>query len=182
MTPEQAALQFRSSLSRLLKSFAQKAPHIFHAYVERHFDTGGNVDPASVTWSKSTRLAARSGKLARSFIPGQEGNLWKVTVDDSGLTIRLGSSLKYASIHEGKKGEKVFISTKGRMHLYFWAMYAKTKNPFFRIMALSVKKKGGVTIEKRPYFAEAVQQFHEQEIPRLAADIFATLKQSFALQ
>jgi hypothetical protein len=180
-TPQQLASTFRTALSQLLKSFAQKAPHIFHAYIERHFDEGGQQDDASLTWRRSDKLAARTGRLTRSFIPNQPGSLFRVTIGDGGLFIQLGTSVPYAGVNEGTKGEKVFIASKGRMHKMFFARYMATGNPFFRTLALSVKKRGGVTIPKRPYFSEAVRQFHEREIALLASDIFATLKQSFGL-
>ncbi len=171
---------FRRDLPRILKQAAQKAPFIFHAYVEQFFDEGGQQSLSEVTWSKSQFLAARSGRLTRSFIPNQRDSIFKVDVSSAGVRIRLGTAVPHAAVHEGPAGSSVFLASRGRMHKYFWAQYAKSKNRFFKVMALSVQKRGGVTIPKRPFFATAVQRFQAEGLPRLLDDLFQAFRLVFS--
>jgi hypothetical protein len=62
-----------------------------------------------------------------------------------------------------------FIASKGNMHKYFWAKFAETKQPYFKNIALSVKKKGGVNIPARPYFNPAVDRLRNDT--KFATDI-----------
>jgi phage gpG-like protein len=176
---QQKVAAFKVDLKRTLKAAAQKAPLLFHAYVEQFFDEGGEQSLESITWSRSQFLAARSGRLTRSFIPNQRDSIFQVDVSDDRLRIRLGTAVPYAAVHEGPAGSSVFIASRGRMHKYFWAQYAKSKNPFFKVMALSVQKRGGVTIPKRPFFANAVARFQAEGLPRLLEDVFSAFRLAF---
>lgn len=88
----------------------------------------------------SSKKLRSSGKLRESFIKDKE-----IKKD-----IIYKSKLRYALIQE--KG--AFIKSRGKMHKYFWAKYFETKNEEFKIIALSVLKKGGVNIPARPYAKE----------------------------
>ena len=73
------------------------------------------------------------------------------------VTGKFGTSLPYASIQE-YGGE---VKSKGRMEKFMWAMFLETKNIFWKILALAVKKKGGINIKARPYFFKSIDQINE---------------------
>jgi hypothetical protein len=55
------------------------------------------------------------------------------------------------------------------MAQFFWAKYYTTKQPYFKRLALSVEKKGGVNIPARPYFNPAVDRLRNDT--KFASDI-----------
>jgi len=65
------------------------------------------------------------------------------------------------------------------MHKFFWAQYAKTKQQFYKIIALSVMKKGGVNIKKRAYFDNATAAFQSDAIPRISAEVLERVRAIF---
>lgn len=169
-----------AAVQALLKDAAQRAGYGLQAYIGAEMGLGKVSDdwrqgkqgavafPATeTTWSKSQKLTTRTGKLYKSFAPNNSNNIFVVDTGDGKLLIKYGTRLIYAGVQENGG----FIKSQGRMHLWFWAQYQKTHNEFFKIMALSVKKKGGVTIPARPYFAPGVERFQREGMPLLLKDI-----------
>ena len=156
----------------------EELPFHIAASIQSNMGTGDKAyDKMKATWSASQQLQHRGsngGGLANSF-GGGKNSTTKITFDNYSVKATIGSALPYAKIHE----EGGFIAAKnykvtrsGRkipaMAAYFWAMYFKSNksNPFFRTMALSVTKKGGVTIPARPYFDQSIKalQKHYDEV------------------
>jgi phage gpG-like protein len=130
--------------------------------------SGAKAFPAEkATWSKQKQLRVRSGRLFRSLGPNDANNITTVQVSDGKAALLYGTRLVYASIHETGG----FIASKGKMDKWFWAQYKKTSNSFFKIMALSVRKRGGVTIPARPFFNNGVQAFQREGLPLLLEDL-----------
>lgn len=108
-----------------------------------------------------------SGALAASF---SEGAKTKISGGDMKVTFK--SNLPYATVHE----EGMFIKatpttdSKGRptykMAQYFWGKFSEKQETHFKIIALSVMKKGGVNIKARPYIDKAVKHFEDNGIQR----------------
>jgi len=165
------AKEIRKALVRALKLFEKayeiELPLEIQAYIgaemgagkvsQSYLEGGATAFPKSEeTWSSGSRLKLKSGRLLQSFNPKSPDSLSGMTGSyKNKLKYNIGSGLIYAGIQESGG----FIKSKGRMHKYFWAMYAKYNNPFHKIMALSVKKKGGVNIKARPYFNPAIDKF-----------------------
>ena len=117
-------------------------------------------------FSDSSKLRSQSGKLADSFRMKQfmkvaansdTKGVTSFSYNNGVVTGKFGTSLPYASIQE-YGGE---VKSKGRMEKFMWAMFLETKNIFWKILALAVKKKGGINIKARPYFFKAIDQINE---------------------
>lgn len=132
----------------------------FNKYFKRMRGSVGNLgETETFTTSSTDKLNVRSGKLSKSLVPNNENNIFKMNYQNGKLKVEFGSSLPYAKIHE----EGGFIKTKGKMEGWFWYRYAKTGNPFMRIMALAVRKNGGVNIPERPYFEKGLKDFFDSK-------------------
>lgn len=168
-TVEDKVIAVIRAIPSIMTEAAQEISEDFAAYIDAQMQQS-KIAPFS--FNSSDRLFSNSpvGGLADSFRTDS-----KVSVSGSGVTGTLQSEKPYANIHNVGG----FIASKGNMHRYFWAQYAKTKQQFFKIIALSVIKNGGVTIRKRAYFDNAIADFQERGIPRISADIIARVKQIY---
>lgn len=142
-------------LKPIISDSLQKFPFVMQGYIGREMEFRGKAE--RIAPSTSTKLATYSGALFRSFSRGADGNIYKVNNNGGIFELEYGSSLPYAKIQEYGG----FIKSKGNMHKYFWARFAETKIPYFKNLALHVKKAGGVTIPARPYFNPAVEKFKQ---------------------
>jgi phage gpG-like protein len=95
--------QFRERMARIesrviseMNAFAEEALYLFHAYVEENFNQGRRPGPKS----HSDKLYVDTGALTQSFIPGRPGSLAKVERTAEGNRSRLGTTIRYAAIHE----------------------------------------------------------------------------------
>ena len=129
-------------------------------------------------------LNLRTGRLWRSLSPDgltqdQKREL-KISKDGS-FEYTIESLLPYAEIHDtggfikatpvtvirkfnpnakNKVGGATRFQTF-QMARYFWAMFFKHGNTFYRAMALHVHNKGGITIKATKYFTKAVKEFRK---------------------
>jgi hypothetical protein len=85
---EQRRRRMLGALPALLKNAAQRVPFQFQVLVEKHFERGSL--PKGVR-STSSRLHVNTGRLARSIVPQQEGNLTEITATSTGITVQVGS-------------------------------------------------------------------------------------------
>jgi len=157
-------------LPEWLKSFGFEAVVAFRGYMGAEMGeaaasgswkagkSGDAFPDKSATWSNSAVLRTKTGQLLNSFNPGNNYTATEIKPEGYKLNLTIGSRLPYAGAHE----TGAFIATKGRMHKWFWAKYMSSNNPFFKIMALSVMKRGGVLIKSRPYFAPALSKFQNE--------------------
>lgn len=146
-----------AQLPTMLAEIGQTIPVEITALIQSHFNVGAATrDPSNATWSTSDQLN-HFKTLANSFMSGAPGSLTEIKADENGLTANIGSAIPYAQIQE----EGGFVQSKGSMHKYFWAMFYKTNNSFFKVMALSAKTLGGVNIPARPYFAPALKEYED---------------------
>jgi hypothetical protein len=172
----------QAAVNGLLKAAIQRAGYGLQAYIGAEM-TGRPVDdswrtakpqsgvqafPATkTTWSNSKKLRVGTGRLFKSLAPNSPDNISTIQVSDGKVALLYGTRVVYAAIHESGG----FIANKGKMDKWFWAQYKQTKNEFFKIMALSVRKKGGVTVKARPYFNPGVEAFRREGLPLLLQDI-----------
>lgn len=152
-----------------------KLPLNISAFIQGEMNVGDSAyDKLKATWSESQQLThrgggAEGGGLAQSFGNGENSGT-VVTQDGYRISATIGSKLPYASIHETGgfiPATKMKTTAGGRsipkMSAFFWAMWfaSNQSNPFFKTMALAVKKNGGVTIKARPYFDPAMKAMEE---------------------
>lgn len=145
--------QLENELKPLINNELLRFPFVMQAFIGTQMVNTGLK--SRIAPSTNAKLEINSGKLFRSFSRGAVGNIHKVTVNGGLYQLEYGSSLPYAAIQEYGG----FIRSKGKMHKFFWAKFAETKQAYFKNLALHVEKKGGVTIPKRPYFEPALQRF-----------------------
>lgn len=182
MAQEQAFTLPQNAINGLLKDALQRAAYGLQAYIGAEMNggkpddswrtgapkSGAKAFPATkTTWSKEKQLRVQRGRLFKSLAPNSPDNISTIQVSDGKVALLYGTRVVYAAIHESGG----FIANKGKMDKWFWAQYAQTKNEFFKIMALSVRKKGGVTIPARPYFNPGVEAFRREGLPLLLKDI-----------
>ena len=121
-------------------------------------------------------LGVRTGTLYRSFGRNHPNSLTVVKKTDTQINAVVGSNLEYANIQNvggfieatpkavkrtTKTGKSYYEKTY-KMTQYFWAMYGETKNIFFKRMALSVLKKGGVKIKATKYFDKSLDTYENE--------------------
>lgn len=166
--------QLEAILRPVITQSLERLPFVMQAYIGANMDFQGQAE--RIAPSKSSKVATYSGALFRSFAKGQPGNVFKVSQQGNIFEVEYGSSLKYAAVHEfgmfikatpvtvlkSKSGRKLNKSTYV-MAQFFWAKYYTTKQPYFRRLAISVEKKGGVDIPARPYFNPAVEKLRNDD-------------------
>lgn len=113
-------------------------------------------------FNNSDLLRKKSGGLLESFGAKHPDTLTKVEFSGGALDFQFGSNKPYAEIQE--KGG--FIKGSSKMESFFWAKYYETKAQDYKIIALSVKKKGGVNIKGRNYFSNGVREFEQNILPK----------------
>ncbi len=159
-----------------VKEFALQLPFQLSAFLDTYFENieptnewknakvGSNV-PAfnadNATFSTSNKLGVRTGEYKKSFLQNNPNSNTKVNYSDASYSVTFGTKLR--RLHESGG----FIASKGNMHKFFFARYAETKNEFFKIVALSVLKKGGVKVQKREHFTPAMNDFNATGINEL---------------
>jgi len=154
-----------------LKGAIKKMPFVLQGYIGAEMDFREQQrDSVAFAPSSSAKLQTGKGTLFKSFAPKDKNNIYEERAD--GFTV--GSKLPYARIQE----EGGFIKTKGKMASYFWARFFATGSPYYKNLALAVRKNGGVNIKARPYFKPAEKKFENEGIPQLQAII---LKQISAI-
>lgn len=96
--------EFRTMLPTLFKEiFVQQAPSLLYASIAQNWkDAGGRTRTPNTT----TQLRIQSGRLARSFRPNANENIFEFNDKDGNYSITIGSKVEYAAIHEygGKAG------------------------------------------------------------------------------
>ena len=175
-----------------IKNYKQYFLTELYAFMET---TYAKEAPTPNAFSDSSKLRStftdndRNGKpagLPLSFRIGNKNSLSRYIEDDKSISIHLESNLPYASIQETggfiadrnnlqapkklKKGGGRAIMM-GNMQRYFWGMYLKEKLKFFMIVALSIRKKGGIHLKARPYFYKALKEFETERLPQLLNEL-----------
>lgn len=161
------------------KNAVQLAAERFPLFLKEQMIDGGTAYQRSgaVAPSSSKTLSIQSGNLYRSFTPKGAGNISILETTANGVTWEFGSSLIYASIHE----TGAFIKSKGKMEGYFWSVFKSTGNPYFKSLALTVKKNKGVNIPARPYFNPALNAFDAEPdgLQMVLEELFNEIKEAF---
>jgi len=174
-----------NALKSILVSLKNKLPAIMAGYVAREMKKGkAHKKPYFRT---SDKLENQSGKLWRSFFRAGESNVTNINLSGWNITGVFGSDLPYASVQEyGRVGGNMIKSQMvGSVKLkrmvplmsqYFWYKYFETGYNWYKIMALSVLKRGGINIKARPYFEKAMKEFQRDGIPKIIDGIINSLR------
>jgi hypothetical protein len=173
---EQRILDVKAKLPSALKTEARKSMYEVAAIMSSQYmrEGEGNNEQSVTGPSRSDKLGVGSGALYKSFLPGNENNELSIEVTDDTVTIESKSKLKYAMVHE--KG--MFIASKGRMEKFFWGKFYSTGNPYMRAMALSVRKRGGVNIQARPFIAPSIKDWQAQKSSAMLGRIVKVIEQT----
>lgn len=160
ITDLQSKLQkIEGELPSYIKGAIKQLPVLMQGYIGQEMEfRGQGRNAVAFAPSSSTKLQLGTGALFRSFLPKDKNNRYVET--PTGYTNE--SLLPYATIQD----EGGFIKTKGKMEGYFWHRFKETKSPYYRSLALHVRKVGGVTIKARPYFKAAEKRLSDEGIPQ----------------
>ena len=160
------------NLQALLKEFGQRSQYLIQARLAQQIEQNRPQSDSTAWFTNKSKLQLRTGRLFKSFAPNSDEGTNELNISEKGFKLTIGSNLPYASIQEYGG----FIKSKGRMHKYFWYKYAESRNIFFKILALSVIKRGGVNIPQRPYFNMGLQNFENKDLPELLEDFIEKFK------
>jgi phage gpG-like protein len=166
-------------IKRYLDEVVKETKLLFVSYIQNQFLFGNKYTPETATKSLKDRLQLRDKNgLAKSFETDSKSEL-----ANNNIEITLQSNKPYAAIHNFGGFIKATPITKTnpitgvqrqtyKMSLFFWHLYFTSKNEYWKIMALSVNKKGGVNIPKRPYFDEGIKDLKENLNKDFVSNVF----------
>jgi len=112
---------------------------------------------------------------------GNPNTLTKIdTANERGISVTVGSDLIYARKQNYGGVIKATPIANGRskfkMESYFWGMFKEHNNIFYKIMALSVRKRGGVVLNKTLFFDKSIKTFtgkYEYKMLNDLVDVFS---------
>ena len=148
-------------MKEVIETNIQELYNLATGRIGSEMNPGSKPDVKSTWWNLTDKLKNRNVSrkgLWESFKLKAQDSDSSYKVDSNGLTAVLGTKKPYAETQEF--GQR--ISSKGKMHKFFWAKYKESQgNKFYKIMALSVLKHGFITIKARPYFKPAMKEFEK---------------------
>lgn len=173
-------------IASLVKSYALKLPFQLQMLIsyqmqnEKPDNAWINAKPYSntesysdetATFNETNKLRIKTGKYLQSFLPKKPYSLTKVNYDSSGYNVTIGSALPY--LHEtADDSTKIYAKKLTSRNTYamtgfFWYKYFKSRNEMFKIIALSVQKKGYVKVKSRKHLRPAFESFDTAEYSKL---------------
>lgn len=123
----------------------------------------------------SDRLRTQSGATEESFTPGAKWNVYSVEITDDRIVFSDGSEAPWLEIQEIGG----FIRDQGHMASFFWAKWFETHQEEFKIIALSVMIKGGVTIPPHPLVGLAEAALFNEHLDEIAIEGAEILTQTW---
>lgn len=157
-----------ASMQRVAKDTMQRAAVGIGGAIQSQMNAGSTSEGE---FNNSNKLNSNTGTLARAFVLQDKNNETRITVSGTQATMDYSINVPYAEIHE----EGGFIKSKGKMEQFFWANYLKTGIEKYKIMALAVKKNGGINIPKRPFWSKGLKLFETKMWPSLLSRHTSTL-------
>lgn len=172
-TKEQIVNIIRPVVADQLQQFPAFMQLSIAKYIKNQGATGGATNRAPV-FNTGNNLFSVSGNLFQSFIKNNQNNIYRASTSGSQITLEYGTKVPYAKIHEVGgfiNAIKRASSVKRKRETYvmaqfFWRKYMETKAPFFKRIALSIEKKGGVNIKARPFWNPAIEDFKKNGQPK----------------
>ena len=120
-------------------------------------------------------LRLASGRLFKSFQKGKDGNITEVEIVEAAATLKIGSSVPYAAIHEyggtinHPGGTPYMIVDDGRV------LFLKKGDP----RAVRTTRAHAITMPARPYLAPALRQFEKEALPTIQQNIADAMMAAF---
>lgn len=121
-------------------------------------------------------LRVASGRLYKSFVKGKEGNVFEIeTTEDGMTTLRIGSTVPYAAIHEyggtiaNPGGTPYMIVDGGRV------LFLKKGDP----RAIGSTKAHSITMPARPYLGPALARFEKEALGTIQENIANALMAAY---
>ena len=163
--------QAKDTIGKAVSDYLQRFPAFIQAnlgkYIKNAGSTGGEKSVATV-FNTGNKLYSVSGKLFQSFIKGNVNNIYKVTQNGSSYNLEYGTKVVYAKIHE--YGGQIKATDKSKR--FARAMIVKTnRSPMWIRIYAAMRKKGYITMPKRPYFKPAVEDFYNNDYPAFQAEM-----------
>lgn len=164
---------------KLLQQFAKELQTAWQVSISAQFR-----DKDDEFFNNSSKLrGTRGSKGLRADL----SKATKIDIKDGKVELKYGTDKPYAGIQNRggfiyarrthRTNKKTGKQTQTyKMAQYFWAKYyeskASAKGNVFRIMALSVEKKGGVKIKGKFYLARSIKDFEERSLQRVVESFF----------
>jgi len=172
-TKDQVVSVIRPVVADQLQQFPAFMQLSIAKFIKNQGATGGATSRAPV-FNKTDNLYSVSGQLFQSFIKNNKNNIYRSSQSGGQFTLEYGTKISYARIHETGgfiKAIKRASSVKRKRETYvmaqfFWRKYMETKAPFFKIIALSIEKKGGINMKARPFWNPAIEDFKKNGQPK----------------
>lgn len=172
-TKEQIVNIIRPVVADQLQQFPAFMQLSIAKFIKNQGATGGATNRAPV-FNTGNNIFSVSGNLFQSFIKNNQNNIYRASTSGSQITLEYGTKVPYAKIHEIGgfiNAIKRASSVKRKRETYvmaqfFWRKYMETKAPFFKRIALSIEKKGGVNIKARPFWNPAIEDFKKNGQPK----------------
>ena len=172
-TKEQIVNIIRPVVADQLQQFPAFMQLSIAKFIKNQGATGGATNRAPV-FNTGKNIFSVSGNLFQSFIKNNQNNIYRASTSGSQITLEYGTKVPYAKIHEVGgfiNAIKRASSVKRKKETYvmaqfFWRKYMETKAPFFKRIALSIEKKGGVNIKARPFWNPAIEDFKKNGQPK----------------
>ncbi|ATA75239.1 hypothetical protein [Capnocytophaga sp. H2931] len=143
---------FRKLAREALQNMPQRIGEEARAFFVQSFVKQGFTDTSFIPWVKRKseivlphKLLNQSLALKNSIRIAQSD--WKKTI------ISAGEGLNYAAIHN--EGGTITVKVTEKMRKYFWAMYKKTGNEYFKNLALTKKEQFTISIGKRQFIGNS---------------------------
>lgn len=163
---------------KLLQQFAKEIQTAWQVSISAQFR-----DKDDKFFNNSSKLrGTRGSKGLRADL----SKTTKVEIKDGRVELKFDTDKPYAGIQNRggfiKATPTQRITKTGKtvktykMAQYFWAKYfeskASAKGNVFRIMALSVQKRGGVRIKGKHYLENSIKDFEERSLQRVIESFF----------
>lgn len=158
--------RIETALKKELPIFARDMLALYGDRIsETGFVSAGRVVAPSHRAGIEGKLQMSSGALARSLMANVKGDHTKpqVTVSGGKISASLQSLVPYAAI-QYRGGA---IPPTAKMVRFFWAMWYKSNDTFWKAMALHAKMGKPIVIKPKRYTDEGTKQF-KADLPKQA--------------
>ncbi len=152
---------FRKMAEELLKELPQQVAEKARAHFLMSFIKEGFTDVSFIPWPKRKDL---EGHKILSQSLALRSSIRIVRADLKLIHIIAGEGIPYAAIHN--TGGIITVPVTDKMRKYFWYLYKKTDDAYWKNAALTKKTEFQIRIPKRQYIGDSYALM--QEIDRTA--------------
>ncbi len=138
---------FKALAEQALKDMPQDIAERARAFFLSSFIKQGFTDASFIPWVKRAETETGHKILSSSLALRNSIKVKEATLNR--IEITAGEGLPYAAIHNN--GGTITVRVTEKMKKYFWAMYYKTENVYWKNCALSTKSHFTIQIPKRQF-------------------------------